>query len=92
MKTGSGWLAIAVLGGLAACSRPLPEEGTAAAETYRERCGVCHRVYAPGSLKYPMWEIVVGRMEQYLVRTGRGQFAAEDRATILDYLRRNAAG
>lgn len=85
------WLAILLGAGLTACTRALPEEGTAAANTYRERCGVCHRVYAPGALKYPMWEIVVGRMEQYLVRTGRGQFSAEDRSTILEYLRRNAA-
>lgn len=83
-------VAASLLLALAACSRPLPEEGTQAAELYRQRCGACHRVYAPSSLKYAMWEMMVARMEGVIARTRRPPLSGEERHTILDYLRRNA--
>lgn len=79
----------AVLGG--GCSRELPEEGSSAVSVYRDRCGACHRAYAPGSLKFPTWELIVSRMEAHMRRSTRGGLSAEERRTILDYLRRHSS-
>ena len=76
---------------LAACSSPLPEEGSAAASLYRERCGGCHRVYSPRSLKYPLWEVIVGRMQAKIAQSGGTPLAREERETILAYLRKHAS-
>ena len=52
-----------------ACSAPLPEEGTAAAELYRSRCGTCHRAVNPNTM-YPLLRsleadgLVAGEWEQ----------------------------
>jgi hypothetical protein len=75
---------------VAACSRPLPEEGSVAATLYRSRCGACHRAYPPGALKFAMWEMIVPRMEERMRAAGQPRFADEERATIYDYLRRHA--
>ena len=78
------------IGALAACSSPLPEEGSASAELYRNRCGSCHRLYQPRSLKFPLWEPIVERMETYL-RHSRQPLTVAERKTILAYLRQHAA-
>lgn len=68
---------------------PLPEEGSASATLYQERCGTCHRAYQPRLLKPKMWEAIVARMEIEMLRRGVPITPAERRA-ILDYLSRNA--
>ena len=78
------------VGFLAACSSPLPEEGSASAELYRNRCGSCHRPYQPRALKFPLWEPIVVRMETYL-RHSRQPLTEAERETILAYLRQHAA-
>ena len=75
----------------AGCTRELPEEGSAATITYRDRCGECHRAYAPRALKYPTWQLIVSRMEAHMRRSPRGGLSAEERGTILDYLRRHSS-
>jgi mono/diheme cytochrome c family protein len=81
------------LGGLlvlGACNAKLPEADSPGAKLYAERCNSCHRVYAPGSLKYPMWEFQVERMQGELVRRGLAPLTSEERATILAYLKRHS--
>jgi len=73
-----------------ACSRPLPEAQSAAAQLYATRCNNCHRVYHPGLMTEKMWETQVARMETTMARSGT-PLAPGERAVILDYLRRNAA-
>lgn len=73
----------------AACSQPLPEEGSADARLYVDRCGRCHAVYMPGMLTSAMWEAMVGRMEGEMKRRGR-PLDPVDRERILAYLQRNA--
>ena len=83
-------LSAAALTTSSGCTKPLPEEGSPAALVYVEKCGTyCHRPYQPASLKPKMWETMVARMEIEMIRRGM-PFSAKDRATILDYLRRNA--
>lgn len=74
---------------LASCSHPLPEEGTAAAALYRERCGSCHRPVAPSAMKPATWQMILPRMEQRMRATGR-PLLAEERAAIEAYVRRNS--
>ena len=75
---------------LAACSSPLPEEGSASEELYRTRCGSCHRPYQPRALKFPLWEPIIARMEKYLSQS-RQPLTAAEKETILAYLRQHAA-
>lgn len=79
-----------LLAGALGCTRELPEEGSAATALYRDRCGECHRAYSPASLKFPTWELIVSRMDGHMRRAPRGVLTPEERATILDYLRRHA--
>jgi hypothetical protein len=72
------------------CSRPLPEEGTAAEVLYRERCGTCHRAYPPSVLKFPVWEMVLPRMENRMRELRQPPLSAEERTAIVDYLKRNS--
>lgn len=85
------WLAAAGAATTIGCtSKPLPEEGSASALLYVEKCGTyCHRPYQPVALKPKMWETMVARMEIEMVRRGM-PFSSSDRAQILDYLKRNA--
>jgi hypothetical protein len=76
---------------LAACSSPLPDEGSASAELYRKRCGSCHRLYQPGSLKFPLWEPIVARMETHIRRNRQPPIDPAEKEMILAYLRQHAA-
>lgn len=76
----------------AACTR-LPEPDSPGAKLYAERCdGPCHRLYAPGSMKYEMWKIVVDRMQGELARRGLPTLNADEEKLLLDYLRRHSEG
>lgn len=79
-------LAIAV----AACGTKLPEPDSPAAKLYASRCNSCHRVFAPGTLTAEMWKIQVERMQGEIVRHGLPALTADERNTILDYLRRHS--
>jgi hypothetical protein len=74
-----------------ACSSPLPEEGSRAASLYRERCGTCHRAYAPSSIPFATWEMIFPRMERLVPQGGAPPLDAEERRILLDYLRRHSA-
>lgn len=86
--------ALALLGAvlaLSACGPRLPEPESEGAVLYAERCtGGCHRAFAPGSLKYPMWKIQVERMQGELVRRGLPPLTPQERGIVLDYLKRHS--
>ena len=82
-------LAQAVLG-LAACDAKLPEPESPGARLYAARCDGCHRIYAPTLMKYEMWKIQVERMQGDLVRKGLPPLTREERALVLDYLKRHS--
>ena len=82
-----------LLGVSAACSPDLPEKESAGARLYAERCSSgCHRVFAPGSLTFAMWEVQVERMQGDIVRRGLPPLTPEEKQTVLSYLRRHSAG
>jgi cytochrome c5 len=75
----------------AACSAKLPEPESEGARLYASRCDSCHRVYAPGSMKYEMWKFQVERMQGEMVRRGLPPLTDRELAIVLDYLRRHSA-
>ncbi len=77
---------------LVACSADVPEAETPPAQLYVNRCGGCHRVYAPASMTAAMWEMQVERMQGELVRRGLPPLTKEERETLLVYLRRHGSG
>ena len=83
-------LAIGALVALAACARPLPEEGSAAAELYRRRCGSYHRAINPTTMKYATWKMVLPRMEERVRAAGQAPIGDEERRAIASYLERNS--
>ena len=87
--------ATVVIGGLVgvgalACSPKLPEPESPGARLYQQRCDTCHRIFAPSSLKYEMWKFQVDRMQGEMARRGLPPLTAEERATVLDYLKRHS--
>jgi Dihaem cytochrome c len=84
-------LIVAIAAFACACNRPLPEAHTEAAELYANRCGQCHRAYAPSSLPAAMWEVQVQMMDAKMRQLNVPPLTAQERQTILSYLARNAA-
>jgi len=87
-------LAVLVLGaalvGLAACNASLPEPESAGAQLYHDRCDTCHRLYAPGLLKFEMWKVQVERMQGEMVRHGLPPLTPAERGVLLEYLQRHS--
>ncbi|HUY27850.1 MAG TPA: hypothetical protein VMV27_10565 [Candidatus Binataceae bacterium] len=77
---------------LAGCGRraALPEAGTPAAALYQYRCGQCHAAYNPRTMTAAMWDLQVARMQGKMRNAGLPALNDAQRATILDYLTRNA--
>ncbi len=67
----------------------LPEANSPAAQLYVARCGVCHGVYAPGTMTAAMWSTQVDAMMQQMAEAGT-PLTPEERRQILAYLTRNA--
>ncbi len=82
-------LGIAVLA-LMGCNAKLPEPESPGAKLYAERCGTCHRVYAPTSLTFEMWKIQVERKQGVMVRQGLPPLTPEERDVLLAYLKRHS--
>ena len=83
------WVAAAV--GVAACNATLPEPESEGAQLYAARCaGGCHRLYAPGSMTHEMWKLQVERMQGELVRRGLPPLTTDERAVVLEYLKRHS--
>jgi cytochrome c2 len=72
------------------CNASLPEPESAGARLFAERCNGCHRIYAPQALTFPMWEIMVDRMQGEMVRRGAAPLSADERAVLMPYLKKHA--
>lgn len=83
-------LALIALPCLSACNARLPEPESTGALLYASRCESCHRLYAPGSLKFEMWRVQVERMQGEMVRRGVPPLTEQEHAVLLDYLRRHS--
>jgi len=70
------------------CGPKLPEPESPGAKLYAARCNTCHRVFAPGTLKFEMWKVQVERMQGVLVRQGLPPLTPAERDLLLEYLKR----
>jgi Dihaem cytochrome c len=75
---------------LLGCNARLPEPESPGGRLYAERCGSCHRLYAPQSMKAPMWEMTLQRMQGELARRGVPPLKPDEYETLLAYLERHS--
>jgi Dihaem cytochrome c len=64
----------------------LPEPDAPGARVLRERCGGCHRVYAPGTMTVEMWKVQVARMQALFAQKGIPPLAPDEERVLMDYL------
>ena len=74
----------------AGCQSKLPEEGSADAQLYTQRCGSCHVPYNPHAMTPAMWGAQMKAMDDKIRKSGLPPLTAEQYKTLLDYLTRNA--
>ena len=79
-----------VIAGNGGCNASLPEPESPAAQLYRQRCALCHRLYGPSLLTTAMWAVMVNRMEQEMSRRGVPPLKVEEKQTILEYLQKHS--
>ncbi|MGA6972490.1 MAG: hypothetical protein WBY93_12720 [Candidatus Binatus sp.] len=68
----------------------LPDASSPPAQLYVSRCGNCHAPYDPHELTAAMWDTQVTMMEVKIQAAGLPPLTPDDRAAILEYLKRNA--
>ena len=89
-SNGAAFLILA-LSILSACHpAELPDAASPAAQMYIARCGQCHVPYNPHELTAAMWDTQVTMMEVKIENAGLPPLSADDRETILEYLKHNA--
>ena len=69
----------------------IPEGNSPEARVYTRRCGTCHPLPEPSRFTFKRWKDLLGLMEMQMARKGLPPLKGEERAMILDYLRRYAA-
>jgi hypothetical protein len=74
----------------ASCGGTLPDPQAPGAVVMRERCGGCHRVYAPESMTVEMWKFQVERMRTEFARRGVPWLASGEEQALLEYLASHA--
>jgi len=86
-------LVLAALLGAAAsgCDARLPDPESPGAKLYAGRCNGCHRLYAPGLLKYEMWKLTVNRMQGEMARRGAAPLNGDEQELLLGYLEKHSA-
>ena len=72
------------------CGPALPDPDAAGAAVLRARCGGCHRLYAPGSMTFPMWQVQIERMHGLFAQRGLPWLSAHEERELLDYLASHA--
>ncbi len=75
---------------VAACNPSLPEPDSVGAGVYRERCGSCHRLSAPSSMTFPMWEQQLARMHGRFAERGVPWLTPDEERVLRAYLEQYA--
>jgi len=75
---------------LVACSVELPDPDDPGARVYRNRCGGCHRLYAPQSMTFGMWQVQLERMERLYAERGIRWLSPAEQHALLRYLETHA--
>jgi hypothetical protein len=83
-------LTLALGSALAACGTELPEPDVPGARVLATRCGGCHRLYAPGVMTFPMWEMQMARMRSLFAQRGIPWLPPAEERVLLEYLAEHA--
>ncbi len=68
----------------------IPERDSPEAGVYLQRCSGCHPPPEPSKYTFERWRDLLGLMEMQMARKGLPPLSKEERAMILDYLRRHS--
>ena len=68
----------------------LPDASSPGAQVYVSKCSNCHAPYNPHELTAAMWKTQVTMMEVKMQAAGMPALTSDERASILEYLKRNA--
>ena len=72
------------------CGPALPDAEAPGAVVLRARCAGCHRLYAPASMTWPMWQVQVERMRALFAQRGLPWLTAVEERELRDYLAAHA--
>jgi Dihaem cytochrome c len=72
------------------CGPSIPEPDSPGAVVMRERCGGCHRVYAPQTMTLPMWTFQLARMRELYARQGIPWLTPSQEQALTAYLQKYA--
>ena len=72
------------------CGPALPDPDAPGAAVLRARCAGCHRLYTPGSMTFPMWQVQIERMHGLFAQRGLPWLSAHEERELLDYLASHA--
>ncbi len=75
---------------LAGCSADLPDRGNPGAIVLAQRCGGCHRVYAPSSMTLEMWKFQIGRMHALFDQRGIPWLSPDEEQAVMAYITKYA--
>jgi hypothetical protein len=68
----------------------IPDAGSPEAQTFVNRCSLCHAVPHPARHDYSGWRYLVPLMEKRMAERGVAPLSGEERALILSYLEQHA--
>lgn len=86
------WAIVLAVTALAACGPNLPEPESTGARVLAQRCGGCHRVYAPGTMTVAMWDYQLERMRGLFAQRGLAWLPPAEEEALRSYLDRWAGG
>ena len=72
------------------CGPALPDPDAPGAVVFRARCAGCHRLYAPASMTWPMWQVQVERMRALFAQRGLPWLSADEERELRAYLAAHA--
>jgi len=68
----------------------LPDAESAGAKTFARFCSQCHALPGPNKHSVAEWSVVVDRMKNNIISTGKQLPSEQEFGEILSYLQRNA--
>jgi mono/diheme cytochrome c family protein len=85
-------IALALVSILTSACKPvsLPDATSPGAQLYVSKCGNCHVPYNPHEMTASMWDTQVTMMEVKIQAAGMPPLTSDERASIVEYLKRNA--
>ncbi|MFQ5645937.1 MAG: c-type cytochrome [bacterium] len=72
------------------CVMRIPDPGAKGARLYTDKCGLCHALPHPQRNRYEEWRHYLKLMKTNMEHQGMNPLTDDERATILDYLKKHS--